>query len=84
MVMRVVGIDHLVADRNFRIWGDHASARYPGNMIILCKSLQIGDLGCNQSKSANDYVPRARGLAYTREAIDMNCFPVKDRPFPWT
>jgi hypothetical protein len=77
-------VDHLVPDRLFKLWGDHPAARYPGNMILLCKSLQTGDFGCNQSKGGNERVPRRRGLAFTRAAIDMNCFPVQDRPFPWT
>lgn len=53
-------------------------------MMILCKSRQKGDYGCNQSKGARLYVPRQRGLAYKLRAIDMNCYPLKDWPFTWT
>lgn len=77
-------VDHLVPDKRFKDWAKHEDAREAVNMVILCKSLQAGDLGCNQSKSANLYVPRGRGLAFTRPADDMNCCPTTDRPFPWT
>jgi hypothetical protein len=77
-------VDHLVPDQNFKLWGKHLDARAPENMVILCKSLVRGDLGCNQSKWANQRVPRQRGLAYTRSNLDMNCYPVNDRPFEWT
>ncbi|HWA17258.1 MAG TPA: hypothetical protein VG817_12550 [Gemmatimonadales bacterium] len=77
-------VDHLVSDRNFRVWGRHEEARYAGNMVILCKSRVRGDLGCNQSKGARMLVPPGRGLAYTRADLDMNCFPVRERPKDWT
>jgi hypothetical protein len=77
-------VDHLVPDKKFLLWGKHAEARAPVNMIILCKSQVKGDLGCNQSKWMNDYVPPMRGLAWTRCLIDMNCYPIKSRPFIWT
>lgn len=77
-------VDHLVPDRQFKAWGKHADARDAVNMILLCKSLREGDLGCNQSKGAALYVPKQRGLAYTHPAEDMNCVPLADRPFRWT
>jgi hypothetical protein len=77
-------VDHLVSDRNFRIWGRHEEARYAGNMVILCKSRERGDLGCNQSKGARMLVPKDRGLAYTRADLDMNCHPIRSRPKDWT
>jgi hypothetical protein len=77
-------VDHLVPDRSFRLWGKHPHARDPVNMIILCKSRQKGDLGCNQSKGANNNVPKRRGLAFTHPNDDMNCYPVMQRPFIWT
>jgi hypothetical protein len=77
-------VDHLVPDRHFKLWGKHPQARATENMIILCKSLQRGDLGCNQSKSSSLYVPRHRGLAFSRSGLDMNCYPLADRPFRWT
>jgi hypothetical protein len=77
-------VDHLVSDRSFRVWGRHEEARYAGNMVILCKSRERGDLGCNQSKGARMLVPAGRGLAYTRADLDMNCFPVRERPKDWT
>lgn len=77
-------VDHLVSDRSFRVWGRHEEARYAGNMLILCKSQRLGDLGCNQAKGARMLVPRNRGLAFTRADLDMNCFPVRERPKDWT
>jgi len=76
-------VDHLVSDRNFRIWEKHVDARNPINMVILCKSLERGDLGCNQSKGASMFVPPDRGLAYKRADLDMNCVPVRERPFEY-
>ena len=73
-------VDHLVSDRNFRIWWKHIEARDPINMVILCKSRERGDLGCNQSKGAKMFVPAERGLAYSRRDLDMNCIPLHDRP----
>ena len=43
-------IDHLVPDRSFRIWQKHVDARDAINMVVLCKSRERGDLGCNQPK----------------------------------
>jgi hypothetical protein len=77
-------VDHLVPDKKFRIWGNHTEARDPVNMMILCKSRQRGDLGCNQCKGARLFVPKNRGLAFTHSGVDMNCFPVRERPFDWT
>jgi hypothetical protein len=74
---RFFNVDHLVSDRNFRIWGRHQEARYAGNMVVLCEP-------CNKSKGARMLVPKNRGLAYTRTDIDMNCFPVRERPKDWT
>jgi len=76
-------VDHLVPDRNFRIWQKHIEARDPVNMVVLCKSNERGDLGCNQSKGANLFVPPNRGLAFSHPELDMNCFPVRDRPFEY-
>lgn len=76
-------IDHLVSDRAFRLWGRHSEARWAVNMVVLCKSRQQGDFGCNQTKSSNMLVPRHRGLAFTRADLDMNCIPVRERPFDW-
>ncbi len=76
-------IDHLVPDKLFRDWARHGESRLPTNMIVLCKSRQRGDLGCNQSKSSRTLVPRHRGLAYTIPSMDMNCCPVRERPFDW-
>ena len=73
-------IDHLVADRYFRIWEKHLDSRDPINMVVLCTSIERGDLGCNLSKGARLFVPRERGLAFTRRDLDMNCFPVLERP----
>jgi len=77
-------VDHLVPDKVFRDWGKHNQSTAAVNMMILCKSLQKGDLGCNQSKGGKLYVPTRRGLAYTLRDLDMNCTPLKDRPFLWT
>jgi hypothetical protein len=77
-------VDHLVPDRMFRIWGKHHQSPAAVNMMILCKSRQRGDLGCNQSKGGRDCVPPHRGLAFTLANLDMNCYPIKDRPFIWT
>ena len=77
-------VDHLVADRSFRLWGRHAEARSPINMMILCKSTARNDFGCNQTKGARLYVPHGRGLAYTRADLDLNWTPVRERPFPFT
>jgi len=74
-------IDHLVPDRSFRVWKKHSDARNPVNMVVLCKSVLRGDLGCNQSKGAGLFVPRQRGLAFSHPELDMNCFPVRERPF---
>ena len=74
-------IDHLVPDRNFRIWQKHLDAREAINMVVLCKSLKRGDYGCNQSKGSRLFVPRGKGLAFSRADLDMNCFPVRERPF---
>ena len=73
-------IDHLVPDRNFRIWQKHVDARDPINMVVLCKSTERGERGCNQSKGANLFVPVERGLAYSRQDLDMNCFRLGERP----
>jgi hypothetical protein len=73
-------IDHLVPDRNFRLWQKHVDARHAVNMVVLCKSVEKGDLGCNQSKGAKLFVPVERGLALSRSEIDMNCFPFRHRP----
>ena len=77
-------VDHLVADRNFRVWGRHDEARMAVNMMILCKSTRQNDLGCNQTKGARLWVPHGRGLAYTRADLDLNWTPVRERPFPFT
>ena len=77
-------VDHLVPDKVFRDWGRQHQSTAAVNMMILCKSRQRGDLGCNQSKGGNFYVPHNRGLAYTLRDLDMNCTPLKDRPFHWT
>ena len=76
-------VDHLVPDLRFKQWGKHHLARDARNMAILCYSRQKRDYGCNQSKSANYYVPRRRGLAFSHPEIDMNCYPVSERPFEW-
>ena len=81
---RYFDIDHLVSDRSFRVWGKHEDARNAINMVVLCKSRERGDLGCNQSKGARMLVPKNRGLAFTRADLDMNCFPVRQRPNDWT
>ena len=77
---RFFDVDHLVPDRSFRLWGIHSEARNPINMVILCKSGQLGDLGCNQSKGSRSFVPDKRGLAYSRRDLDLNCSPLTDRP----
>ena len=77
-------VDHLVADRSFRLWGRHEEARSAINMVILCKSTAKNDLGCNQTKGSRLYVPHGRGLAYTRADLDLNWTPIRDRPFPFT
>jgi hypothetical protein len=76
-------VDHLVPDSQFKAWGKHVEARDSINMVILCKSIEKGSLGCNQCKNASLWVPRLRGLAFTRQVLDMNCYPLKDRPFRW-
>ena len=76
-------VDHLVPDRQFKVWQKHIQAKASENMMILCKSLKKGDYGCNQCKGAKLYVPVDRGLAYKLRTIDMNCCPLKDRPFSW-
>jgi hypothetical protein len=76
-------VDHLVPDQQFKLWNKHLAAKDAVNMIILCKSRQRGDLGCNQSKGARLYVPARRGLAHTLRTNDMNCCPLRDRPFTW-
>lgn len=76
-------VDHLVADRSFRLWGKHADGRSAVNMVILCKSRRRGDLGCNQCKGAKMFVPTNRGLAITHPELDMNCVPVRERPFEY-
>jgi hypothetical protein len=73
-------VDHMVSDSSFKAWGKHEDGRNPMNMVILCKSLQRGDLGCNQSKGAGQFVPKARGLAVTHPERDMNCIPFAERP----
>jgi hypothetical protein len=80
---RYFDVDHLVPDRSFRLWGKHEEAREAINMVILCKSLGEGDLGCNQSKGSKNYVPSYRGLAFSKQDIDMNYVPVHERPFDW-
>lgn len=77
-------VDHLVPDKVFRDWEKHSHSTAAVNMMILCKSLQRGNLGCNQSKGGKLYVPTRRGLAFTLRDLDMNCTPLKDRPFLWT
>ena len=77
-------VDHLVADRSFRMWGRHGEARAAITMTILCKSTARGEYGCNQAKGARLYVPHGRGLAYTRADLDLNWTPVRERPFPFT
>jgi hypothetical protein len=76
-------VDHFVPDRVFRTSGRTQSSVIPENMAVLCKSSARGDLGCNQSKGANLWVPKARGLAFTKPDLDMNCYPVRARPFPF-
>jgi hypothetical protein len=76
-------LDHLVPDQKLRLWDASAQSRIAMNMVVLCKSRQKGDLGCNQSKSSGFYVPRNCGLAFTRREIDMNAFPVHARLFEW-
>lgn len=77
-------VDHLVPDSLMKHWGKPQQSAVAVNMMILCKSRQSGDLGCNQSKGSRLHVPSKRGLAYTMPALDMNCCPLKDRPFLWT
>lgn len=77
-------VDHFVPDRIFRDWGKHSQSTAAVNIMVLCKSLQKGDLGCNQSKGGKLTVPARRGLAFTLRELDMNCEPLKDRPFVWT
>jgi hypothetical protein len=77
-------VDHLVPDRSFRVWGKHVDARQAINMLILCKSKESGDNGCNQCKGAKSLVPRSRGLAYTHSELDLNWTPLADRPWEWT
>lgn len=76
-------LDHLVPDQKLRLWGAQEQSRLPMNMVVLCRSRQVGDLGCNQSKGSRLDVPRNRGLAFTRREIDLNCFPVHARLFQW-
>jgi hypothetical protein len=40
--------------------------------VDLRRPLERGDLGCNQCKGAKDHVPSYRGLAFSRQDIDMN------------
>lgn len=77
-------IDHFVPDREMREGPRHTDAALPENMAVLCKSRNEGDLGCNQSKGARLFVPRDRGLAITHPELDMNCIPVRERPFSLT
>lgn len=77
-------VDHLVPDKVLKVWGKQQQSTAAVNMLILCKSRQSGDLGCNQSKGSKLHVPRHRGLAYALRNLDMNCYPLKDRPFTWT
>jgi len=77
-------VDHLVPDRDFRVWQKHQDARDPLNMAVLCKSVRAGDRGCNQSKGAKAHVPRDRGLAFSCPDLDMNCVPLRQRPFEHT
>jgi len=77
-------VDHFVPDKHFRLGGRVQSSVIPENMAILCKSTARGDLGCNQSKGARLWVPRGRGLAVTRPDLDLNCCPLRDRPFPFS
>lgn len=77
-------VDHLVPDKQFRDWGKHEQSAVAVSMMLLCKSLKKGDLGCNQSKDGQLYVPVNRGLAYTLRDLDMNCTRLKERPLLWT
>ncbi len=76
-------VDHLVPDVMFKRWDKHPDARLAANMMVLCTSTARGEYGCNLSKGRNLTVPRQRGLAHTRCDIDMNRYPVHDRPFDW-
>lgn len=76
-------LDHLVPDQTLRLWDAQQQSRIAMNMVILCKSRQEGDLGCNQSKGSGFGVPLNRGLAFSRREEDLNCFPVHARPLEW-
>lgn len=77
-------VDHFVPDLVFRSGGRTSSSVIPENMAVLCKSQRGGELGCNQCKGGRLWVPAERGLAFTRQDIDMNCFPLRLRPFPFS
>lgn len=68
-------IDHLVPDKHFRD-GTRGPSNVIINAIVLCKSLKLGDRGCNQTKGSRYWPPPRAGLAHTRKDEDMNCMPV--------
>ncbi|MEM6844152.1 MAG: hypothetical protein AAF632_18135 [Bacteroidota bacterium] len=78
---RYFNVDHLVPDRLLRGTGRPSAIAI--NAIILCTSIHLGDKGCNQTKGARPFVPTGRGLAYTRQAEDMNYIPLNERPFSY-
>ena len=74
----------LLRTKTFKDWNRHEQGRVAINMVVLCKSRREGDLGCNQSKGSKLFVPRDRGLAFTRADQDRNCVPLSERPFVWS
>jgi hypothetical protein len=79
-------VDHFVPDAVFRAAGRSSSSVIPENMAVLCKSRpgHKGERGCNQCKGGRLWVPAERGLAFTRQDLDLNCFPLRLRPFPFS
>jgi hypothetical protein len=61
-------IDHLVPDRSFRIWQKHVDARDPINMVVLCKSTERGERGCNESRG--ELVYSQEQDFYSRQDLD--------------
>ena len=72
-------VDHLVADRSFRLWGRHGEARSPINMMILCKSTARNDFGCNQTKGARLYVPLVHAGEYLSMSGGASAFVTHER-----
>ena len=68
-------VDHLVPLAEFNATNSPNAPNIALNMVVLCKSLEKGDYGCNQRKGSQLEVPGGSGLAITYADIDMNCMP---------